>query len=113
MYRGRIAFAPDGSAVVLAQDDRMYVWHLPEGELVRILDLGATGEAELAYSPDGSLLAVNVGSEVQLRRVSDGRLLQTLTGARSPLTDVVFLPDGRRIVTASWDGTVRLWGLNE
>jgi WD40 repeat protein len=113
MYRGRIAFAPDGSAVVLAQDDGMYVWHLPEGELVRILDLGATGEAELAYSPDGSLLAVNVGSEVQLRRVSDGRLLQTLTGARSPLTDVVFLPDGRRIVSASWDGTVRLWGLKE
>jgi len=91
----------------------VYVWRLPDGELVHVLDLGATGEADLAYSPDGSLLAVDVGSEAQLWRVSDGRLLQTLAGSETTLTDVVFLLDGQRIVTASWDGAVRLWRLDE
>ncbi|MDX2037039.1 MAG: TIR domain-containing protein [Isosphaeraceae bacterium] len=36
---------------------------------------------------------------------------RALTGHRGPVTEVAYLPDGKRVVTASWDGTARVWDL--
>jgi len=46
---------------------------------------------------------------------ANGRLVQTLRGHRapSPITAVEFAADARRILTASEDGTARLWDLSE
>ncbi len=112
-YSGRVAFAPDGSAVALAKKDQVLAWRLPDAEFLQGLDLATIGEACLAYSPDGSLLAVGAGSGIQVRGVSDGSLLHSLAGPNSTVTDLAFLPGGQRIVSASWDGTARLWGLAE
>lgn len=112
-YSSRVAFAPDGSAVALAKKDQVLIWRLPDAEFLLALDLATIGEACVAYSPDGSLLTAGAGSEIQVWRVSDGSLLHTLAGPNSTVTDVAFLPGGQRIVSASWDGTVRLWGMAE
>jgi WD domain, G-beta repeat len=50
-------------------------------------------EAELAL--DGALQAL--------------RERMVLKGHESPVSSAAFSPDGRRIVTASWDNTARLW----
>ncbi|MEO0405732.1 MAG: WD40 repeat domain-containing protein [Cyanobacteria bacterium P01_A01_bin.135] len=42
-------------------------------------------------------------------RDGDGTLLQTLTGHDGYVTDVVFSPDGEQLVSAGWDGSVRIW----
>src|SRR6266852_2531463 len=35
--------------------------------------------------------------------------LQTLIGHRSRIREVCWSPDGRRLATASWDGTAKVW----
>jgi dipeptidyl aminopeptidase/acylaminoacyl peptidase len=39
----------------------------------------------------------------------EARLVVALRGHESWVQSAVFSPDGRRILTASWDGTARLW----
>jgi WD40 repeat protein len=41
------------------------------------------------------------------------RLVRTWKAHKSPITSIAFLPDGQRLLSASWDGTVRIWKVND
>jgi WD40 repeat protein/serine/threonine protein kinase len=73
-----------------------------------VIPLGDEIEAA-ALSPDGRLYAAAIGSRVILRAVdaSDGCCPPLLHGG--PVTAVTFSPDGGTLLTASADGTARLW----
>ena len=47
----------------------------------------------------------------KLKSTSAIRPRQTMRGDTSQVVDVAHLPDGRRIVTCSFDGSLRLWDL--
>src|SRR5262249_29683092 len=51
-------------------------------------------------------------NRVDVRQSSDGPVLATLMGHRATVGDARFSPDGRRLVTASSDGTARIWDLS-
>ncbi|NQW49286.1 MAG: hypothetical protein HQ464_16120 [Planctomycetes bacterium] len=40
-----------------------------------------------------------------------GRPVSVLRGHRDATGGLAFLNDGRALATASWDGTLRLWGV--
>jgi WD40 repeat protein len=44
--------------------------------------------------------------------VASGRALPMLRGHTDQVWGVAFAPDGRALVTGSWDGTARLWGVS-
>jgi WD40 repeat protein len=37
------------------------------------------------------------------------RLIRTWKAHKTPITSLAFFPDGQRLLSASWDGTVRVW----
>ncbi len=41
------------------------------------------------------------------------RLIRTWKAHKSPITSLAFFPDGQRLLSASWDGMVRLWKVSD
>ena len=70
------------------------------------------------FSPDDSLLATSVGAyadpgEVRLWDMKEERIAGVVRHAAGCVFDLTFSRDGRRLATASWDRTVRLWSLKQ
>ncbi len=80
-----------------------------------------------AKSPDGTMIAQvseNAGegsspwrskeyslSAVVVRKSQTGKILHTLTGHSADVVAIAFRPDSRRLATASFDRTVKLWDM--
>ncbi len=103
-----VAFSPTGQ--ILASGNA--VWDVQTGARLRELN----GDA-VAFSPDGQILALTDQTKnpfrntIQLWDVQTGQQLSTLTGHTDRITGILFAPDGRTLVSASQDGTIRLWGV--
>ena len=101
-------------------DGTIRLWG-PSGHDVQAV-LRADGEpfSHLALSPDGRLLAGATGESdmfaaavrpgvVHVWDVETTDRVYTLHGHAGPINSVAFSPDGSKIVTSSWDMTVKIW----
>jgi WD40 repeat protein/tRNA A-37 threonylcarbamoyl transferase component Bud32 len=86
-------------------DGTVRMWY---EDVVRLFD-GARGRG-LTWSPDGRHLAMSgANGSLEVWEYRSGRRVLTLRGHADDITCAEFTPDGRRVVTASWDRTIKLW----
>lgn len=67
-----------------------------------------------AFSPNGQMVAVaGVDRAVYVISVGTGEIVGKFHGHRAFVWQLKWAPDGERLATASIDGTVRIWRVNE
>jgi WD40 repeat protein len=112
----KIAFSPDGNRLVTGgADHTVKVWDVPTGREVQSYS-GHSGEVcTAAFSPDPEGRWIASAGEDSTVKVWDGRtgaLVRNFRGHTGLVTWIAFTPDGLRLLSASRDGTVRVWDLS-
>jgi WD40 repeat protein len=110
---GAAEFSPDGRLVVTVSADRTRrVWQTETGEpLVPSIEIQEQdyGNGLARFSPDGARIATTDGGILRILETKTGRQLPITIRHVKSISSVEFSRDGRRILTASSDGSARIW----
>jgi WD40 repeat protein len=107
-----VAFSPTGEQIATASIDTIArIWNTATGALVTTTSGHAgLGINDVDFSPDVDAHAiVTAGADGTMRYSAPGQDSISLLGHDSAVLSASFSPNGRSILSASADGTARLW----
>ncbi len=108
-----IAYTPDGKHLVVGGTNRSVtafeaITGNPSHQVCALEDSADV----LCFSADGAYIAIATDLVCQVFDFHTGKLLASMKGHAYPIIALDFSPDGKRLATASYDGTVRLWNVS-
>jgi WD40 repeat protein len=112
-----IAVDPARSLIAGGNDaGEIALWEAQSRRLSRTLTGLDEAILRMAFSGDGSRLIAVAGvnqPQIGVWNVSSGELLYTIDAQTDPITDIAVLASGQVFVSASQDGTLQFWDLED
>lgn len=105
-----VAVSPDGELAVIVTDDGLLkTLSLTDGEVVQTRKVSHLPLSDVSVSLDGRRLAVAAGTEILLFELESLTPVDSSFRHIAPVSALVWSPDGTRIVSGSFDRTLRVW----
>jgi WD40 repeat protein len=122
-----LQFSPQGNLLAaIGSMGQVLLYDVATKRLQRQLAVKSAGLGQIAFSPDGLALAGistpwgrggdedgNRPSSVALFNLSSGSSVQATPPHVSRSRTLLFLEDGKLLLSAGYDGAIRLWGVKE
>lgn len=111
-----VASSGDGRFIASgeANDGGVRIWDARQLRLMHALnDKETTGIRALEFNAPGTILYAGTGDGYLIAwHVASGRELARIKAHSAAVDSIAFTPDLRRIVTGSWDHSIRFWDVN-
>jgi len=109
-FSPRPTFSRDGTMLSVGAYNKIQIFDVATGQLMKELFGHYTNVFKTDFSPDGKLL-ISGGEDKTLRMydVNSGNMIRTITDHKGYVNSVKFNSDGNSFVSASLDNTVKLW----
>jgi WD40 repeat protein len=103
-------FNRDGSRIASSSDDRtVRYWNARTGEPLAVLCGHTNAVTQAAFrEKEGEIVSVSEDG-LRLWDLAGAESDHALSGHESFVYSVAYFPDGKRVASAAWDGTARIW----
>jgi WD40 repeat protein len=109
-----LAYSSNGARLVSGSaDGTVKLWDRESGRAVETLPGYSTHiKSGLTYSPNGAFFAAAMDNyAIAIVDTESGRQTRFLQGHTGDVYDLAYSPDGQRLVSASLDGSARIWDI--
>jgi WD40 repeat protein len=113
-----VCFDPSEEFIIVADHSSVIRWNFKDRDEPTSFPNSSSGPRRIndsyraiSLSPDGALLAAARDFGVQIWDIPTLTVVANLEGHKNSVRAIVFVDDGRRIVTGSWDHTIRIWDI--
>ena len=103
-----VAELPGGQILTVDIDGLLQIWDIALGQEVKSIETGPAWLSSMAILPGGRQVLLGTWN-VTLWDLETGRKVRSFQGHGNDVQEMSLSPDGKQLVTASYDGTVRLW----
>jgi len=95
------------------KDFTVRVWRISDGQLVQTVDEGMSAINAVAFSPDNQSIAWSEDTGTVRLRTLNGDWIHTFKPGNLPSLSIGFSPDNRLLAAGFWDGTLRIWRIED
>ncbi len=103
------AYASDGARILAGRGVNAALYRVPALQLLQEFTGSAGSISAVAVCPEGLALAGNSDRFAVIWDTATGQILCRLTNHTKLITAAAFFPGGTNAMTASLDGTIRIW----
>jgi WD40 repeat protein len=102
-----LVYSRDGAQILIAGQE--FAWSILDATTGKIVQTARGASDAAVFSPDQGKVLTRYEMGATLWSASTGTVIAKLDGHNALVSAAWFSADGKRIVTGSWDETVRLW----